>query len=164
MYKRFSIINVLSLLLFLILTTGSYAMASVTESGDIQKVTITELKQKIRENSDQVLIVDFWASWCPPCRDEIPGFISLYNEYKEKGLEILGVALDENGSDSVKRFAKKMGINYPLLLGGYDINKEYNITALPTTFIYNRNGVLKIKHIGYFSKSAFEKEINELLK
>ncbi len=162
MYKKPIIINALLLFLFLILIPGTVSL-SANESSEIPKLTVSELKENIRKNSGKVLIVDFWASWCPPCKDEIPGFITLYKEYKDKGLEILGVALDEGGSDAVKPFAKRMGINYPLFIGGYDINREYDITGLPTTFIYDKNGVLKIKHVGFFSKSAFEKEIKSLL-
>ena len=131
---------------------------------DIPVVTVSELKKKISEHRDKVLIVDFWATWCPPCKDEIPGFISLYGKYKNKGVEIIGVALDMEGNRTVKPFAKRMGINYPLYIGGYEINEAYEIAGIPTTLIFNKDGKLKIKHVGYASEKEFEDEILKLLQ
>lgn len=131
---------------------------------DIPKVTVSELKKKISAFEDKVIIVDFWATWCPPCEDEIPGFINLYKKYKDKGVEILGIALDIEGSKAVKPFAKKMGINYPLYIGGYDMHQEFEIAGLPTTLIFNKKGKLKVKHVGYASEREFEHDILNLLK
>lgn len=133
-------------------------------NGNIPKVTASELKKKISEYEDKVIIVDFWATWCPPCKDEIPGFINLYKKYKDKGVEILGIALDVEGSKTVKPFAKKMGINYPIYIGGYDMNQEYEVAGIPTTLIFNKKGKLKVRHVGYASEKEFENEILNLLK
>jgi len=133
-------------------------------NGELSVLTVSELKAQIKENKGKVLIVDFWATWCPPCKDEIPGFISLYKKYKDKGLEILGIAVDEEGSRTVKPFAKRMGINYPLFLGGYDLHQEYNISGLPTTLIFDKQGELKVRHVGFASKKEFESEIINYLK
>lgn len=132
--------------------------------GNIPKVTASELKKKIYEYRDKVVIVDFWATWCPPCKEEIPGFINLYKKYKDKGVEILGIAMDIEGSDTVKPFAKRIGINYPLYIGGYDINQEYEIAGIPTTLIFNKEGKLEVKHVGYASEEEFEDEILGLLR
>lgn len=146
---------------FIICALGLYAN---NEENEIPKLTVSELKEKIKENRNKVLIVDFWATWCPPCKEEIPGFINIYKNYKDKGVEILGIALDAEGSKSVKPFAKEMGINYQLYIGGFDINREYEVVGLPTTLIFDKNGKLKVRHVGYASQNEFEQEIAELLK
>ena len=119
--------------------------------------TLSSLKGK-------VIILDFWATWCPPCRIEIPDFISLYQDYKEDGLEIVGIALDQKKEVAVKPFAEKMGINYILVFGGREVTGKYGgIRGIPTTFIIDRHGNIAGKHIGLTSKDVFEKEVKELL-
>ncbi|MFC1485164.1 TlpA family protein disulfide reductase [bacterium] len=119
--------------------------------------TLSSLKGK-------VIILDFWATWCPPCRKEIPGFVELQAQYKDQGLEIVGVSLDDRGWDVVKPFASEYNINYVLVVGDKDIAIKYGgITGIPTTFIIDRDGNIQKKHIGYVSKEVFEQEIKELL-
>ena len=113
----------------------------------------------------KVIILDFWATWCPPCRKEIPDFISLYKKYKDKGLEIVGVALDRDKETSVGPFAKKMGINYTIVFGDQEVTKKYKgIRYIPTTFIIDKDGNIAKKHIGFVEKKVFEEEVRELLE
>lgn len=165
MYKRLTKINAILLftLFVSILTSSALLFADDDDDGDIPKLTIEGLQKKIAENKDKVIIVDFWATWCPPCKDEIPGFISLYKKYRSKGLLVLGVAVDEGGNRTVKPFARMMKINYPLFLGGFEFHGEYDIYGLPTTLIFGKEGVLKFKHVGFASKKEFETEILTLL-
>jgi len=95
----------------------------------------------------KVVIIDFWATFCAPCRLEIPHYIQFYNEYKDDGLVILGVGLD--GEEKLKAFSKAMGITYPILIGDRATAKKYGIQPIPTTFILNRKGEIKDKIIGY---------------
>lgn len=95
----------------------------------------------------KVVIIDFWATFCPPCRLEIPHFIQFYNKYKDDGLVILGVGLDRE--EKLKPFSKAMGITYPILIGDMATAEKYGIQPIPTTFILNRNGEIKDKIIGY---------------
>ncbi|MCD6232184.1 TlpA family protein disulfide reductase [Candidatus Aerophobetes bacterium] len=112
----------------------------------------------------KVIIIDFWATWCPPCREEIPHFINLYEKYKDEGFQMLGVFLDDN-INSVREFAKNYNINYPLLIPDEKILKDYGpIIYIPTTFIISKEGYIYKKYVGYKGESIFEDNIKTLLR
>jgi thiol-disulfide isomerase/thioredoxin len=111
-----------------------------------------------------VLIVDFWATWCVPCRIEIPHFVELQKQYGDKGLTIIGVSLDEQGPEVVKKFVKRLSVNYPIVMGNQKVIEAYGgIDAIPTTFVIDRQGRIVSRHMGYNDKTVFEKEIQSLL-
>lgn len=121
-------------------------------------------ERRLADFKGKVVILDFWATWCPPCKAEIPHFIELYNEYKDEGLEIIGVSLDRNAGRVVGPFTEENGINYTVLLGDRDITDLYGgIISIPTTFIIDREGGIRKKYIGYRDKYEFESAIKELL-
>jgi thiol-disulfide isomerase/thioredoxin len=120
---------------------------------------------KLSDFKGKVVILDFWATWCPPCRAEIPGFIALQKQYAAQGLTVVGVSLDTDGASVVKAFVKKAGMNYPIVLGDEKIASDYGgITAIPTTFVLDRNGNIVTSHQGYASQTVFESEIRPLLE
>jgi thiol-disulfide isomerase/thioredoxin len=129
--------------------------------------SLKDVNGKAVKSSDfagKVVVLDFWATWCPPCKQEIPGFIDLQKKYGEKGLVILGVSLDEGGPEVVKPFIKEFGINYPIVMGDEKIVSAFGgIEGIPTTFIINRKGEIVAKHVGFRPTEAFEKEITPLL-
>jgi len=119
------------------------------------QVQLSSLKGK-------VIILDFFATWCPPCRQEIPDFIALQEAYKDKGLEIVGVSLTP--LDDVKPFAEEMGINYTILIGDEKAETAYGpIRSIPTTFIIDKDFKIAKKYIGFRSKDIFENDIKELI-
>ena len=111
----------------------------------------------------KVVIVNFWATWCPPCREEIPELVELQTKYKDR-LQIIGVSVDEDASpQEVNAFAAKVGINYPVVMGK-DIAKEYGgVPALPTSFMVNKDGGIVQKHVGLLQRAEVETEIRALL-
>jgi DsbE subfamily thiol:disulfide oxidoreductase len=113
----------------------------------------------------KVLVLNFWATWCPPCRAEIPDFIALQKEYGSHGLTFVGVALDDEGVSVVKPFAKEAGINYPLVIGDEKVVRAYeNVEMYPTTYLIDRNGNIVSRHIGSVTKAEMEQEIKPLLQ
>ncbi len=112
----------------------------------------------------KVVLLDFWATWCGPCKIEIPWFQQFERENKDKGFAVLGVAMDEEGWDVVKPFAQHMNINYRLLVGDDKIADQYGgVDALPTTFLIDREGRIASVHVGLSGKRDFEDGIQELL-
>ncbi len=103
-----------------------------------------------------VIVVDLWATWCAPCRVEIPVLIDLYEEYEDQGLVILGVGLDRGGAADLAPFAESNGITYPILVGGRAVSEAYKVAGIPTTFIIGRNGRIVAKHVGFAMEMAPE--------
>jgi thiol-disulfide isomerase/thioredoxin len=112
----------------------------------------------------KIVILDFWATWCGPCKMEIPHFKELYKEYRARGLEIVGIALDNQGARVVAPFVKQNAVEYVTLIGNQDAVSRYgNFTGIPTTFIIDPQGKIVNKFVGYRSKTDFEVEITKLL-
>jgi len=111
----------------------------------------------------KVILVNFWATWCGPCRAEIPDLVELQNKYKDR-LQILGLAVDDDDPDAVKKFAAKFGINYPVALATNEIRLQYGgIPALPTSFVLDSEGRVVQKHEGLRDPVLYETEIRSLL-
>ena len=130
---------------------------------DFSLTTLNGEEIKLSDFKGKVIILDFWATWCPPCRQEIPDFVDLYSTYKDKGLIIIGVCLTKNEA-SLRSFAEQYNVNYYMGLGSYSITQLYGgIRAIPTTFVIDRQGNIVKKYVGYRDKSVFEQDINNLL-
>jgi thiol-disulfide isomerase/thioredoxin len=136
---------------------------ALPRSGDSKTVRLSDFKGKVR-------IVNFWATWCPPCRAEIPHFIEMYGELKGKGVEIIGISLDREGDKVVAPFVKENKMNYPVLIGNDAVSSAYGgIRGIPTTFIVDREGRIVKKYVGLPAqteegiKDAFMKDIKPLL-
>ena len=130
--------------------------------------TLTNLSGATVRLSDfkgKVVLLDFWATWCPPCRREIPDFTQLQRQYGVQGFTMLGIALDDEGAAVVKPFAQKLGVNYPLVIGNTKIAAAYGgIQALPTAFLIGRDGKVVKSIVGARDKSAWEQTIESQLR
>ncbi|MBD3334999.1 MAG: redoxin domain-containing protein [Candidatus Eisenbacteria bacterium] len=113
----------------------------------------------------KIVILDFWATWCPPCRMEIPHFIGLHKDYNDRGVEIVGIALDRNGIQAVQPFVQQHRIPYVSLIGDQQIARRFGgVRNIPTTFIIDQKGRIVSRHVGYQERSVFEREIVALLQ
>src|SRR5690348_11729601 len=111
----------------------------------------------------KVVLVNFWATWCPPCREEIPELIELSNRYKDK-LQIIGVSMDDAPAREVRQFAEQIGITYPVVMGSGAIEAEYGgVPALPTSFVISPDGRVVQKHAGLYPIGVYDTEIRSLL-
>jgi thiol-disulfide isomerase/thioredoxin len=120
-------------------------------------------------SSDQfkgrVVVLDFWATWCPPCRAEIPGYIALQDKYAKDGLVIIGVSLDREGPAVVKRFMVDQKMNYPVVMGDDRIVGAFGgIEAIPTTFIIDRTGLIRHRKVGAMDEREFEAVLQPFLR
>ena len=101
----------------------------------------------LQDHEGKVVVLNIWATWCGPCRKEIPDFMDLYKEMKDEGVMFAGVSVDENGWSDVRPYAKKMEINYPIMVADDSFSRKYGpFRAIPTTFIINKLG--KVEYVG----------------
>jgi peroxiredoxin len=113
----------------------------------------------------RVVLLDFWATWCEGCKVEIPWYMEFQNKYKESGLSVVGVSVDEDGWKSVKPFLEEKKLNYPVVIGNWELAKLFGVdNALPVTWLIDRAGKIADLHAGMVHKGAFEGEIQILLK
>jgi peroxiredoxin len=120
---------------------------------------------RLSDYRGKVILLDFWATWCGPCKIEIPWFVDFERKHKDRGFAVIGVSMDEEGWDVIKPFTSKMGVNYRMLLGDDSTAQLYGgVEALPTTFLIDREGRIAAVHIGLASKSEFENGIEDLLQ
>jgi len=119
-------------------------------------------------SSDQfkgkVVVLDFWATWCGPCRQEIPGYVDLQKKYADDGLVVIGVSLDEGGPSVVKAFVQKLGVSYLILMSDDQIGRAFGgLQAIPTTFIIDRDGIIRDRKVGAVSAATFAARVRKYL-
>ncbi|MFI5357427.1 MAG: TlpA family protein disulfide reductase [Opitutales bacterium] len=112
----------------------------------------------------KVVVVDFWATWCGPCRSEIPGYIKLQQKYGKDGLVIVGISLDQGGPAVVKEFLQKQGMNYVVVMGDdATVSAFGGVDGIPTTFIIDRQGMIRDKKVGAEDSAAYEQTLQHYL-
>lgn len=130
---------------------------------DFSLIDVNGKTVSLSEFSDKVVILDFFANWCPPCIREIPDFIELQKAYGDKGFTMVGIALVRPGE--AKEFAGRMGINYPVLVDDGKASRIYGpVRSIPTTFVIDKSGRIFKIYIGYRERPVFESDIKKLLK
>lgn len=140
------------------------SMVDGKKAADFDLKTLEGKSIKLSDYKDKIVLIDFWATWCAPCRKGIPDLVELQKEYKDK-LVVIGISLDQqNTIKQLKPFIKDYGINYPVVLGTEKVVIDYgNIQSIPTSFIIDQKGNIVNKHVGLVPKSEYVKEINKLL-
>jgi cytochrome c biogenesis protein CcmG/thiol:disulfide interchange protein DsbE len=109
---------------------------------DGQEITLSQLKGK-------VVLLDFWATWCAPCRESIPHLIQLYKNYRENGFELIGMSVDKGDVEIVRNFLKSMDIPYPVTIVPEDVVRSYQVTGIPATFLIDKEGKIRDRIAGF---------------
>lgn len=173
-----------ALLLALLLAAGCGGGAKTESQGDQPGATadaggkgeigtaapafsLPDLEGKTVTNADfagKVMILDFWATWCPPCKEEIPHFVRLQSKYRAQGVEFVGLSLDAGGAKDVAPFAEEHNVNYTMLIANDELTKAFGgVQFIPTTFVVDRQGKIVKKFTGYTAPEVFEAAIQPLL-
>ncbi len=169
--RKYSVI--LTVLIVLITIFGPIGCGGSAEQGlasgimsapDFELESLTGGRVRLSDYLGRVVILNFWATWCRPCVLETPDLVDLYNNYRERGLMVLGVSVDQNPRSVLQPFIQRYQIGYPILLNDQRAAAAYGgITSIPTTFLIDRQGMIRKQYVGYQQKSVVEEAIKELL-
>ncbi len=119
---------------------------------------------KLSDYKGKIVLLNFWATWCGPCKIEIPWFIEFEQKYKDRGFAVLGVSMDDDGWQVVKPYLEEKKINYRVAVGNDSVGSLYGgVDSLPTTFIIDRDGRVASTHIGLVAKNDYQNEIQQLI-
>lgn len=112
----------------------------------------------------KVVLVNFWATWCPPCRKEIPSLIKVQDKYRDKGFVVVGISMDEGGRSMVGKFLDKQGVNYPVIIGDSSLAKGFGgVIGVPASFLVDRKGELLRRYDGYVAEDELREELEKLV-
>lgn len=143
--------------------TGRQPVPEHPEAPDFAYTDAFGHKASLSDLRGRVVLLNFWATWCNPCREETPWFVEFQREYGSRGLVVLGVSMDEEGWDAVRPFAAAQKLNYAVTIGGSEISKLYEVTSLPTTVLIDRSGRIVEGYAGMAEKEEYRTSIEQLL-
>jgi len=146
----------------------SAAVASLSSTGQMAPdFGLESLEGKTVHLSDfrgKAVLLNFWATWCQPCKIEMPWFEQLQKQYEPQGLQVIGVAMDDADKEDIAKFAKNLGVDYPILVGKEDVGEAYGgVQFLPTTFYVGRDGKVVDKVFGLKGRDEIEDKIKKTL-
>jgi peroxiredoxin len=148
-------------------TSAHGGMKAVEKRQKAPEFTLRDAEGRAVSLSDyrgKVVLLNFWATWCGPCRIEIPWFMQFEKEFKDRGFAVLGVSMDDEGWVAVKPYLERMRVNYRVLMGDSMVSDLYGgVDSLPTSFMIDRDGRVARVHIGLVSRSEYQDDINALL-
>ena len=148
---------------------ATLAVSAIAPSSSAPDFTLRSMggpNLRLQEQRGRVVMVNFWATWCGPCRQEMPQLNRLYEKYKSSGFVLLGINVDDDTSNAAS-VAAKLGVTFPVLLDtDKKVSREYDLSTMPSTVIIDRDGKVRYVHRGYLTgyEETYEKQIRELLK
>jgi thiol-disulfide isomerase/thioredoxin len=145
-------------------TDAPFILGKSTPAPDFTLQSLDGKNVRLSDLRGKAVLLNFWATWCGPCKIETPWLVELQNQYGSQGLQVVGVAMDDSGKDEIAKFAKDMGMNYPVLIGKEDVGDAYGgVPALPESFFIGRDGKIVDKIIGLRGRSDIEDSIKKAL-
>ncbi len=142
--------------LLLVVGAGAGAQAQMQEGGPLL------LSKLVAEQQGKPVLVNFFASWCPPCKEEIPGLVAVRKHYSLEDVAIIGVALDDTRSN-VTSLVKSMGVNYPVILGNNALGKAFGIRSIPHMVVYSAQGDKVLEHTGLLTEAQLRSLVEQYL-
>lgn len=166
-WKQFvGILLILAVMVVACAGSGSSVSEGIDEGKRARDFTLKMLhgdEVSLADYAGQVVLVNFWATWCPPCAAEIPDLEAVYRARKDEGFVILGVNVQDHPK-IVEPFVADLGMTYPVLLDETDqVSKEYRAQSLPMSILVDRDGVIQVRHVGYLSGEQLERYLAEML-
>ena len=144
--------------------TRAHGTSKVTQAPDFSLVSLEGKDTRLSDFRGKAVLLNFWATWCVPCKIEMPWIIALQKQYGSQGLQVVGVAMDDSSKEEIAKFAKDMGVNYPVLLGKEAVGDAYGgVPALPESYFISRDGKIVDKIIGLRGKGEIEDAIRKAL-
>lgn len=141
---------------------SSFALGNRRAMPDFRMATLEGGAWRLADHRGSIVLLNFWATWCPPCRHELPGLVRLAKTYAGRGVEVAGISMDEE-ADLVRGFARQHGISYPVLLPRPGEALASQVTSLPTTLLLDRHGRIARTYVGAESEAVFRRDIDRLL-
>jgi len=159
--------GLMSLALLAMVSVAEAAMPAIgTVAPDFTLRSDSGINVKLSERRGQVVMINFWATWCGPCRQEMPELERLYQKYRKAGFVILGVSVDDK-PESARAMARKLNVSFPILFDNRkQASSRYDVDAMPSTLLVDRNGKVRYLHRGYRSgvEVQYEEKLKELLR
>jgi len=163
MFKNLIAAAVVILSLITGCTSRDKGSASTAAAPDFTLQDLSGRKVSLSGLKGSVVLLEFWATWCPPCRTSIPGLERLHREYGDKGLKILAISVDEGGIDKVRKFVADYKITYPVLKGTDDVSSRYQVRMIPALFLVDKQGIIRKQYLMGGNDDELENEIKALL-
>ena len=156
----------------LLLVAGLYAYQQYLPSIDLSTVkrpappvvaqTMEGERFRLQDYRGEVVVVNVWATWCPPCRVEMPGFVDLQREWEDAGVQFVGIAVDRNGAEAVRPFVEKKGVNFPQIVDPGLAARHFSGEVVPRTYLIDRQGRVRYRHTGVLLKWALDDALRKL--
>jgi len=157
MVKRFVVLSIVAIALLAGCTDRG--VQSDTMASDFSLQDMSGKTVRLSEYKGKVVLLEFWAAWCPPCRASVPGLEKLHKAYRDKGLVLLAVSMDGGGWDEVRSFIAESGITYTVLKGTEDVAIKYQVRSIPMMLVLNKEGRIAKRYLGMVGDEDLEKDI-----